>query len=92
MTIIEKFDAHFESLASAANKSNVVLERLTAATTTHYTKIIKILGTIDVNYANNNSAAAATGTSRNKITRAPSLTCEEKDKLNRRITQIKAAV
>ena len=61
MTIIEQFDGHFESLASAANNSNVVLERLTAATTTHYTKIIKILGTVDVNYANNNSAAAATG-------------------------------
>ena len=94
MTIIKQFDGRFESLASAATNRNVVLEWLTAATTTQYSKITKLLGTIASNSTNTNSAAlaAATRTPQNTITRTPALPRKEKDKLNWCITQLNVMV
>ena len=60
--IIEKFNGHFKSLASKMTNINVVLERLTAAITTHYDKVTKLLGKIAINTTN-----AATGTSNRSI-------------------------
>ena len=62
MTIIDQFGGNFESLTSVATNRNVVLERLTATTTTQYNNIIKLLIEITANSTNTNSAAAATGT------------------------------
>ena len=42
MNIINQFDGSLKSLASAATNGNVVLKRLTAATTTQYTDITKL--------------------------------------------------
>ena len=92
MAIIEQFDGHFESLASTATNINVILERLTTATMTQYTKTTKLLDEITANSANTNSAAVATGTPSNTTTHPPAHPCEEKYKPNNRITQIKTEV
>ena len=92
MTIIEKFDAHFESLASAATNNNVILKQLTNATTTQCTKITEFLGAISANFSNANSAAEATIIPRNTSTCSPALPRDRKYKLNRCITQIKGVV
>ena len=99
-TIIEQFYVHFYSLASAATDSNVVLRRLTAFTTTQYDEITKILGKISNNPTNatrgtSNCPIDTTGTppppcARTTGTCALALSWDEKDKLNRRITQLKA--
>ena len=92
MTIIEKFDGHFESLDSADTNSNVILERLTSATITQYTNITKFLSAIIANSANANIVSAATGTPRNTSIHTPALPPEENDNINRRITQLKTEV
>ena len=100
---LEKFDGHFESLYLLATNINGVIEQLTAATTTKYIKIAKLLGKISANALNTASATSGTCTiyttdtggdltTHNTGTCAPTLLREEKYKLNKHITQLKLVV
>ena len=98
MTTIEKFYGHFDFLASAATDRNIVIERLTATTTTQYNEITKLLSKISANSANTTRAAGKTGTRKPHPQTTTTSTCalapplEEKEKLNFHTTQVKVSV